>query len=330
MRNSNIFFNLLFVIGMLGLMYSLVFGEKVAGESRLLMDTVVTIKAWGPRGKLAMRAGFEVFENVENQLSFHLEDSQLARLNKNKEIIAGEHLLNVLKLAQKYHEKTQGYFDPTFAVLNRLYGFYTEPPEKVPSPDLLKETIDKYTGLLTQVSIKEKEVRLNQGAELDLGGIAGGYAVRLAAEAMLQQGCDVFMIDHAGDIMVQGQKPQKKPWVVGVFNPISKETFAKVELVGSKCISTSGNYQRFVRIDGQDYGHIMDPHQGVPAGDFVSVSVVADTPEEADIYSTGIFAMPPKMAMELADSLSLPALFITSGGKVVLSKQGKFYYKMLE
>lgn len=303
-------------------------------ESRLAMDTVVSIKAWGPNARQAIEAGFKVFETLESQLSFHVETSELSKLNKLKTINTdNEHLLKVLRLAEKYHGKTDGYFDPTFSALNRLYGFYAESsdmPAEPPTEGLLAQTLAKQTGLLRLLSIKQNEIELDKEAELDLGGIVGGYAVRLAAEAMLEAGCRTFLIDDAGDIMVHGTKSNRSPWVIGVLNPIAGKTFARAHLSSTECISTSGNYERYVVIGDKKYGHIMNPHTGKPAEEFVSVSVVTASPEEADIYSTALFAMPKERALQKAEELNLPALFITADGEVTLSTLGKAYFHLLK
>lgn len=302
------------------------YNNKPISESRLMMDTVITVKAWPPNAQSAIDEAFKVFHEIEEALSFHIESSELSALNTNFQAPRTIHLDNITDLSLKYYKITEGYFDPSFAIVNKLYGFYGNIPSQLPDKELIKDTINEFAGLTKVLSFDKDYAHLKHGAKIDFGGIAGGYAINLAARAMVNAGCHTFLIDDAGDIKVMGTKPDKSEWTIAVLNPIEKSFLATAKLPSSMCISTSGNYERFVEINGIKYGHIMNPLTGFPAEDFVSVSVIAETPEEADILSTALFAMPKESAYKIAEELSLAALFLTADKKVVLSKKGNDFF----
>ncbi|MDD3000973.1 MAG: FAD:protein FMN transferase [Candidatus Riflebacteria bacterium] len=300
--------------------------NKPISESRFMMDTVITIKAWPPNAQNAINAGFKVFDEIEDALSFHREKSKLSILNNSFQTTKSEHLNNIIDLSLKYHEITEGYFDPSFAIINKLYGFYGNIPSQLPDKDLIKSTITQFTGLTKVLSFDKDNVYLKKGAKIDFGGIAGGYAINLASQAMINEGCQTFLIDDAGDIKVMGTKPDESEWAIAVLNPVEKSFLATAKLPSSMCISTSGNYERFVEINNKKYGHIMNPLTGFPAEEFISVSVIAKTPEEADIMSTALFAMPENLACKKAEELSIPALFLTADLRVIISAKGNDFF----
>lgn len=333
MKKTIKIFSLILGVALLTFVLWVVSKNKVVTETRLAMDTVVTIKAWGPDAKLAIKSAFEIIDTLERQVSFHKEGSELSRLNKEKSITTYKHNFEeLLSLAMDAYKKTDGYFDPTFASLNRLYGFYNEPGDVLEAPpedSLLAQTLAQKTGLLRLLSKKNNKLELDSEAEIDLGGIAGGYAMGIAVQVMASCDCETFMIDNGGDIVVKGAKPDGSPWVMGVFNPVTKKNCARVRLGSGLALATSGSYERFVSIAGKQYGHIMNPHSGRPAEEFVSVTVIAGTPVEADVWSTALFAMPRDKALSRADELKLPALFITAEGELLFSKAGKEHFELI-
>ena len=298
-------------------------------DSRLMMDTVITIKAYGDNTKKAIEAGFKVFSEIENEVSYHIASSTLSKLNKYKTIEKKGHFANIIELCKTYEEITNGYFDPTFSSITQLYGFYGDIPKELPSDNIIQNILNTKIGLNKMLSTASSSYALNENAQLDLGGATGGYALKLASYAMKSTGCDVFLIDDSGDIYVNGEKPDGSPWKIAVKSPYDNAQIATVEMKSGQTISTSGNYERFVKIQGKRYGHIMNPLTGKPADEFDSVTVLMNDPVAADIMSTALFAMPKQMAIDKSNQMQLAVLFITNNKNIILSEKGKSKFNML-
>lgn len=292
-------------------------------ESQMLMDTLITIRAYSATAKSAAKNGFSVFVAVENMASFHKPESELAQLNRLGKIDATASFSQLIGYANSYHALSDGYFDPTFAALQKAYGFYDQKP-RLPATSELQEILANHCGLSRQLrQDASATVTIASGAIVDFGGLAGGFAIELAASVMRNSGCSAFLIDDAGDIWFEGQKPDNKPWRVAVRDPRNNGILAFIESANPLAISTSGDYERYITVDGKRYGHIMNPHSGRPVDYYSSVTVVASSAVAADALSTAIFAMPPEKAFPWCDAQGLSVLFLTSSGSVYLSEAGR-------
>ncbi|HNX77937.1 MAG TPA: FAD:protein FMN transferase [Candidatus Rifleibacterium sp.] len=302
-------------------------------ESRLLMDTVISIRVWpddsrpdNSRG--AVDLAFAEFAAVERFASFHIADSELARLNKTGVSSLLASVSELLTLSHTYHQQTGGFFDPSFAVLQKAYGFY-DGAGRLPDANELAELLAMNCGLEKVLHRQADHWQLASGSLIDLGGIAGGYAIERAKRVLRSSGCRAFLIDDAGDIWFEGRKPDGKPWKIAVRDPRDNGALAYVESTAPLAISTSGDYERFITVDGQKYGHIMNPFTGRPVDYYASVTVVASDAVTADALSTAIFAMPPEQAFAWADQHRLGVLFLSASGSVHLSAAGKAVFSQV-
>jgi len=298
-------------------------------ESRLMMDTIISLRAYPPVTKEQVDAAFAEFSKVESAASFHLEGSELSALNRSNSLAAASSLTPLLQIAIDYYAKTDGYFDASFASLQKAYGFYSGEgrlPAEAELADLLRDRCE--LGKVLQQSAQG--FSLASESLLDLGGIAGGYAIEKAARVLREAGCRGFLIDDAGDIWVEGSKPDGNPWRIAVRDPRDNGTLALVETRKPLAISTSGDYERFITVDGKRYGHIMNPHSGRPVDYYSSVTIIASEPVAADALSTAVFAMPPELAFKWVEERNLAALFLTSTGTIHLSSAGRHYFSQVK
>ena len=137
--------------------------------------------------------------------------------------------------------------------------------------------------------------------QLDLGGIAKGYAVDRAFEALRDMGETDFLINLAGNMRAHGRPAPTRPgWRIGIRNPFAEGThFGTLVLADGEGIATSGSYERYVIIDGVRHGHILDPRNGRPVSGMIAVTVVATSAMEADALSTALFVLGPEAGAEL-------------------------------
>ena len=306
-------------------------------DTRFLMNTAYTIKVYGIKGYLGMQAAFKKIDEIEKQTSFYKQSSGLYTLNKTGKYEYNfnnkykRDLLREIAIQAKFmYENTNGYFDPSFAALHEIYGFHT--PEKtgrLPNEKELADTLLK-CGYSNVLHINEKDLTIASGSMIDFGGIVGGFSVIYAREILKAAGCKAFLIDDAGDIWFEGEKPDKSSWKVAVRDPRDGGNLAIIESKTPLAISTSGDYERYVVVDGKRYGHIMDPKTGKPAAYYDSVTVITNNPIQSDVLSTALFAMPPDKAYKWADEKQVAALFLAKDGTITVSNKGKLYFSKLK
>ena len=170
--------------------------------------------------------------------------------------------------------------------------------------------------------------------KLDLGGIAKGYGVDKAIEAIKKDGASGAMVDIGGNIRCFGIPSKgKKTWVVGIQNPElenEKDNGLVMKLnITNESISTSGDYQQFVIIDGKKQSHIIDRKTGSGAEGLSSVTIIADNATEADALSTAITVMGVENGMALIETLpNTEAILIPSGQtKFIMTPGAEKYIK---
>ncbi|HLG31007.1 MAG TPA: FAD:protein FMN transferase, partial [Candidatus Brocadiales bacterium] len=153
------------------------------------------------------------------------------------------------------------------------------------------------------------------GMELDVGGIAKGYAVDEAIKVLKGHGIESALVEAGGDLYTMGTKPGGELWRIGIQDlnhPDNAETFLGKLKIKDCAVATSGDYQRFVVINGKKYSHIVNPLTGWPVENVPSVTVIANDALTADALATALSVMGAKEGIELAQSIpGVEALIIS-------------------
>jgi thiamine biosynthesis lipoprotein len=300
--------------------------DEVYRESRIAMDTLCTITVVSHskvHAKRAIESGFERIAHLERLLNYFSETSELSLINRasgNYPVKVSIETLEIIERAIEIAEYTRGAFDPTIGPLMKTWGLYGNNDEfSVPKKEQLQNSLQLVDYKKIKVNKADSEVYLeHEGMEIDLGGIAKGFAADKAVDAVKAQGVKSALVAIAGDIKGFGLKPGGRPWKVGIQDPRKEEhetvssegdVLASLDLEG-KSISTSGDYQRYFIRDGIRYHHIIDPHTGYPATEIVSVSVIAPDGYIADGLSTGIFILGREKGIRLLQTLGFSGIII--------------------
>ncbi len=244
---------------------------------------------------VALDAAFRELARVEQLSTVHDSTSELSRVNaaagSDAPVPVGSDLDAILNFAADVAERSGGAFDPTVGPLLRLWGFPEHPA--LPDSSAIRRTLalvghDK----LTRVESASPAWRLGvRGMSLDLGGIACGYGIDRAAEALQRLSPD-FLINVGGDIVVGGTKPDSAAWSVAIQHPRDpSKLLMTLHLRGPRGVSTSGDYEHFVLHEGRRLHHVLDPETGYPAPGVCSVTVVAPDGARADAESKPAFVL---------------------------------------
>ena len=256
------------------------------------MDTLIQLQIYGrDDGQALLSQAQQTIQELESLLSTTDEDSQIYALNQGETVTLDPSTRAVLENALALCADTGGALDITIYPVVRAWGFTTG-SHQVPSQQELSALLERVD--YTQVVLQGDTLTLPEGVELDLGGVAKGYASDRAAALLRQAGADCALLDLGGSIQTIGASPDGDPWRVGIRDPLGEgagDYCALVEVTG-QAVVTSGMYERYFEQDGVRYGHIIDPSTGRPADSgLASVTVVAPSAALADGLSTALFVM---------------------------------------
>ena len=296
--------------------------QKANSGSRIVMGTFANITAVAKDLKTAgasVEAAFSRLKRVDELMSDYIADSQLSQVNRDafdKPIPVDNDLFEVLRISGKYSRQTDGAFDITVGPVVKLWRS-TQDGGDLPTETELAEASAKVGFKKLILDEENKTVRFAvDGMRLDLGGIAKGYAIDLAIEAMQQTGAIGGLIDVGGDVRCFGPpSDDKESWLVGLQDPSVEGQLLLVLKLRDMAVATSGDYQRFAEVDGKKYSHIINPQVGSTADELVSVSIVARTATAADALATAVSVMGRQKGLELVDSLDETEVIVVPAGK---------------
>jgi thiamine biosynthesis lipoprotein len=271
------------------------------------MGTDATLKAClsdPSRARQIFVSAIDRIREIESRMSTYLPESELSQLNASGgrgSIPLSEDTIYVLKQAREIAEMTDGAFDPTYAPLRDLWRAATM-EDSLPSGEDIEICLERIG--MRDVEVGEDGARFKKdGMQVDLGGIAKGYAIDEAVEVLKVHGAVAGLVDIGGDIRVFGGGKIPEPWKIMVNDPRGGKHPPIYLLLKDGAVATSGDYARYFRIREERYSHIIDPRNGWPAEDASSVTVIAPRAILADGLATAISVMGSREGRELADSL---------------------------
>ena len=295
--------------------------QQEMGETRTVytMDTVMNLTAYGENASAALDAAEETLRTLDAKLDRHDETSTVSALNRDGTVEDAE-LAQLTDIAQTIGALSGGAFDPTVAPVMDAWDFTGDAP-RVPSDEELSALL-AHVGL-EKLSVDGNTVTLSDGAQLDLGGIAKGYAADLLRAQLEKEGVTSATLDLGGDVFVMGRKTDGSDWRIAVKDPADTESYLGVVSAADKFIVTSGVYERYFEENGVRYHHILDPKTGCPAeSGLVSVTVLCENGAWADALSTACFVLGPDGALALRDDLAdqgtdFELILVTDDGRVL-------------
>ncbi len=298
--------------------------EEPYVKETFAMGTAAWITIHGLSESEAAEAAEEAFRElhrVESMMSNWKKESELSRLNREsdgKPYKVSRELYHLLERSIYYSHFTAGAFDITARPLVQLWGFQGG---KAHLPDSLEieDAMSRVGYGKVMLDGESTSIIMPPGMELDLAGIAKGYGVDRAVALLRERGVENALVNLGGNIFALGAPPGERGWTVGIRDPEGGRKVVGSLLLANEAVSTSGNYENYVEIEGTVYGHIIDPRAGRPVSRILSVTVVAPTALEADALSTGLFVLGPESGEKaLALLPAVKALFALPNGEGIL------------
>jgi len=299
---------------------------RVDSGFRVVMGTFNRVVAIAPNSRIAdkcIEAAFEQLELVDNLMSDYNDNSEIGIVNCQafeRPVKVSKPTYDVLQKALKFSRLSGGAFDVTIGPLMYLWRSASE-ANSIPTDFQLQQARSKIGFEKLILDSNDMTVRFAVvGMKLDLGGIAKGYAIDQTVLAMRRCGAVGGMVDVGGEIYVFGEPPSGKDhWLIGLQDPRTAQAdlgTGKPLLIlklNDAAVSTSGDYQRFVLIEGKKYSHIIEPETGRSSAELTSVTIISPNAADADALSTAVTVMGVEKGIELIESIpQTEAIFISS------------------
>ena len=270
-----------------------------------------------------LKKAVEEIARIEAMLSTYQETSETNLINKNaglKPVKVSDEVFSLIKRSKKISEITDGTFDITYGSIDqRFWNFDTEMTE-LPDEVLARKSIALIDYRNIILNTEEKTVFLkNKGMRIGFGGIGKGYAAEKTKNLLKNLGVKAGIINASGDLSCWGIPENGKPWTIGIAHPdFSDLPFSTLE-VTDLSVATSGNYEKFVMIDGKRYSHTINPKTGFPVHEIKSVTVISPNAEISDALATPITILGTEKGLALINQLKDIEC-------IIIDDDNKFYY----
>ena len=190
--------------------------------------------------------------------------------------------------------------------------------DKVPSEEKIKQSVSKVGYQKIQLDQENQTVYLpEKGMCIGFGAIGKGYAADKAKDLLVSKDVKGGIINASGDLTTWGTKVTGEKWLVGIANPLSKDkVFSWLPIIESS-VATSGNYEKYIILDGKKYSHIIDPRTGYPTRGISSVSIFAKQAELCDALATAVFIMGRDVGLHMINQIDgVEAVIVDAENKI--------------
>lgn len=268
------------------------------------MGMAVRVVLYAPHDTVARRAGraaFRRMEDLEDVLSSYRSSSELNRVSRRADetpVPVSRPLFAVLRRAQRLARRSDGAFDITAGPYLDLWATARK-SGTLPDSSALRRAAARVGWEKMQVNEKSRTVRLaSDSMQLNAGGIAKGYILDRALDTLAAEGMSRALIEAGGDLVMSGSPPEQSGWEVRL-PAAGPEDGARTLRLDHAAVSTSGDTQQFVEINGTRYSHVVDPRTGLGLTHHTLVTVVAEEGMTADGLATTLGVLKPKAGRAL-------------------------------
>lgn len=251
-----------------------------------------------------------ILRSIDESLSLWVEGSTVNAFNAAPEELTTDdsHFRIMVARSLMIWMDTDGAFDPTVLPLVKAWGLGKEGSSALDTASV--DSIMRYVGMDRIVMDDEWRQRSvfpprityrksHPSLGFDPNGIAQGYSVDVIAQLLEWRGITDYMVEVGGEVRTRGMNERGGPWTIQIDEPIAGQEHvqhAVVPLV-DRSLATSGNYRKFIEIDGRRYGHAIDPRTGRPAMNaLLSATIIADDAATADALATAMLVLGPEQA----------------------------------
>jgi thiamine biosynthesis lipoprotein len=271
----------------------------------------------------ALEKAIVEIKRIEALLSTYQANSQINQVNSNAGISpvkVDEEVFNLVERAQRISELTQGAFDLSYGSLDKSFWNFDQKMKQLPSKELARNAVHliNFKNILLD-RVNETIFLVKKGMRIGFGGIGKGYAADQAKKILVNEGFNNGVVNASGDMCAWGKRVDGEDWTVGISNPDFPRDILSEFSLNDSAVATSGNYEKFVLIDGQKYSHTIHPKTGFPIHGIKSVTVFAPFAELADALTTPMAVMGVEVGLHLMNQMKGVACIIIDDANQVFS-----------
>jgi len=253
---------------------------------------------------------------LEKKYSRYRDDSVTTAINSsagNKQgFKVDDETACLLNYAQVGFEQSDGLFDITSGILRQAWDFRSN---KLPT----QADIDQILPLVGWQKLRWQQPYLylpDDGMQLDFGGYVKEYAADVSAQICRDAGIDNGIVNLGGDVCIIGPHADGKAWKVGIRDPRNPSEPMSFVFLSRGGLASSGDYERFMMVDGVRYAHILNPKTGWPVNSLASASVYAEQCVVAGTSSTIAMLKGEQEGARWLEELGLPYICMNQNGEV--------------
>ena len=295
------------------------------------------LKLMGNRFEISILANDEDYANanidlavaeisrIEKLLTTFSNDSVTFQINENagiQPVVVPKEVFDLIFRCQMISKMTQGAFDISYGSIDKKFWNFDLNMTSLPDKDSAKKAVEliNYENII--LNEKDKTVFLkNKGMRIGFGGIGKGYAAECAKKILQQNGIESGIVNAAGDLTAWGYQENGEAWTIGIADPNKKESVFSTFNITNTSVATSGNYEKFVIIDGKKYSHTIDPKTGYPISGIKSVTIIAENAEIADALATPVTVMGIEVGLNFINQIpNIGCIIIDDYDKTYSSK----------
>lgn len=294
---------------------------KLMGN-RFEISVVADDKEWA---EYRINLAIAEIQRIEKLITTFSDDSQTNQINAHAGIApvkVNREVFDLIARSLKISELTQGAFDITYGSIDKSLWNFDLNMKTLPDAATAQAAVRliNYQNVIldnenTTVFLKEAGMRIG------FGGIGKGYAADKAKAVLQTEGVKSGIVNAAGDLITWGTQPNGKPWTIAIADPDQETTPFSTLNISNMAIATSGNYAKYVVINGKKYSHTIDPKTGLPVSGIKSVSIISPSAEFADAMATPVTVMGAYVGLDLINQLqNVACVIITDDSNVYTSK----------
>ena len=262
---------------------------------------------------------------IEKLLTTFSNDSVTFQINENagiQPVVVPKEVFDLIFRCQMISKMTQGAFDISYGSIDKKFWNFDLNMTSLPDKDLAKKAVEliNYENIILNETDKTVFLK-NKGMRIGFGGIGKGYAAECAKKILQQNGIESGIVNAAGDLTAWGYQENGEAWTIGIADPNKKESVFSTFNITNTSVATSGNYEKFVLIDGKKYSHTIDPKTGYPISGIKSVTIIAENAEIADALATPVTVMGIEVGLNFINQIpNIGCIIIDDYDKTYSSK----------
>ncbi|MEO8769809.1 MAG: FAD:protein FMN transferase [Ferruginibacter sp.] len=264
-------------------------------------------------------------QRIEKLLTTYNDQSQTNLVNQAaglQPVKVDKEVFDLIKRSIRISEVTQGAFDISYGSIDKRLWNFDKYMTSLPDVHTAKKMVRliNYRNIIldeTACSIYLKE----KGMRIGFGGIGKGYAAESAKAVLQQLGIKSGIVNAAGDLVTWGLQLNDQPWTIGIASPDGSHHPFSYLNISDAAVATSGNYEKFIMIDGKKYSHTIDPKTGLPVEGIKSVTIICSNAEIADAMATPVMVMGIEVGLDMINQMkNIACIIIDEQDKIYASK----------